>query len=86
MDFKINNQLTISAWNIHGLGDKTNDDFFLNRIKNDINILLETWKGESKDSIIPGFNTISKVRKKKKSSKRHSGGIIIFYKNLFKRD
>ncbi|CAC5424351.1 unnamed protein product [Mytilus coruscus] len=57
-----NNQISISAWNIHGLGDKTNDEFFLKQIKSDINILLETWKGESKEHTIPGFNTISKIR------------------------
>ncbi|CAG2185067.1 unnamed protein product [Mytilus edulis] len=43
--------------------------------------LEETWKGESKEYTIPGFNTISKIRKKNKRGKRYSGGIIIFYKN-----
>lgn len=80
-------QLTISAWNIHGLGDKSNDDFFLNSIKSDINILLETWKGECKEYNIPGFNTFSKIRKKKKKAKRHSGGILVYYKkNILQRD
>ena len=73
-------QLSISAWNIRGLGDKTNDDFFLKQINSDINILLETWKGDCKDNIIPGFNMFSKCRKKKKKARRHSGGIIVYYK------
>ncbi|CAG2210414.1 unnamed protein product [Mytilus edulis] len=78
-------QLTISAWNIHGLGDKSNDDFFLNSIKSDINILLETWKGECKEYNIPGFNTFSKIRKKKKKAKRHSGGILVYYKKIYSK-
>ena len=85
MNKSVNDQITISAWNVHGLGDKMEDELFTGRIKNDINILLETWKGENKELTIPGFNTISKVRKKKKRSKRYSGGIIIFYKKSIKK-
>lgn len=79
------NQLSISAWNVHGLGDKVNDDFFIDRITCDINILIETWKGESSEYSITGFNTISKVRKKKKGARRHSGGIIIYYKKYLQK-
>ena len=73
-------KITISAWNIHGLGDKINDEFFLDKIKSDINILLETWRGESKEYKIPEYSMFSKSRKKRKKAKRHSGGIIVYYR------
>jgi hypothetical protein len=41
-------QLSISAWNIHGLGDKIEDNIFREKLNSDINILLETWTGENK--------------------------------------
>ncbi|CAC5370981.1 unnamed protein product [Mytilus coruscus] len=73
--------LTISAWNVRGLGDKIQDELFIDKIQSDINILLETWKGECKDYKILSYNTISKIRKKKKkNARRHSGGIIVYYK------
>ncbi|CAG2231846.1 unnamed protein product [Mytilus edulis] len=62
---------SISSWNVHGLGDKIDDPFFLNNIKSDINILLETWKGECEEFKVKGFNLISKCRKKKKGSRRY---------------
>ena len=77
--------LSISAWNVHGLGEKTKDEFFLCKIKSDINILLETWKGECKDNNILGYNCISKSRKKKRKAKRHSGGIIIYYRKEYEK-
>lgn len=80
MSRNVINQLSISAWNVHGLGDKINDDFFIETIKSDINILIETWKGECSEYSVTGFNTISKIRKKKKAARRHNGGIIIYYK------
>lgn len=40
--------LKISAWNIHGLGEKFKDENLPNLFNNDINILLETWKEEHK--------------------------------------
>ena len=80
MQLKTISQISISAWNVHGLGDKIKDDFFTERIKSDINILLETWKGENKDLHLEGYNSFTKIRKKAKKSRRHSGGIIVFYK------
>ncbi|CAC5416804.1 EIF3D [Mytilus coruscus] len=56
------------------------DQMFIDKIKSDINILLETWKGSCKDYNIEGFNCISKVRKKRKNARRHSGGIIVYYR------
>ncbi|CAC5380717.1 unnamed protein product [Mytilus coruscus] len=41
--------LSISSWNVHGIGDKLKDELFIENLKGDINILLETWKGESKE-------------------------------------
>lgn len=75
------NNLSISSWNINGLGDKCRDDFFLSCIKYDINILLETWKGADSDLNIPDFKVIQKCRKKQRRSKRFSGGVIILYKS-----
>lgn len=77
---KYQQQLSISSWNVRGLGDKHTDDFFLSKIKSDINVLLETWKGENQNTQIEGYISITKCRKKHKKSKRHSGGIIIYIK------
>jgi len=77
-------EITISSWNIRGLGDKYIEEDFLKNIKYDINVILETWKGESVDSQIEGFVTISKSRRKKHTkSRRHSGGIIIYIKKTY---
>lgn len=59
-------QLSISAWNIHGLGDQIEDHIFREKLNSDINTgtLLETWTGENKKYILPEFNTISKCCKK----------------------
>jgi hypothetical protein len=35
-------QLSIPAWNIHGLGDTIEDHIFREKLNSDINILLET--------------------------------------------
>ena len=34
------NQLSISAWNVHGLGEKIHDNSFREKINSEINILL----------------------------------------------
>ena len=75
--------LTISSRNVHGLGDKIGDPLFLENLTSDINILLETWKGDSDKYKVLGYNCISKARKKKKKVRRHSGGIIIYFKKEF---
>ena len=77
------NNLTISSWNIQGLGDKHRDDFFMSKIKYDINILIETWKGNDSTIDFPDFKTLQKFRRKKKRSRRFSGGIIILYKSKY---
>ena len=77
---QIKKQLSISAFNVHGLGDKLSNNSFLNDIKSDINVLLETWKGENKEFNTHGFLAINKIRKKKSKAKRYSGGIMVLYK------
>ncbi|CAG2202169.1 RAB1A [Mytilus edulis] len=74
--------LSISSWNVHGLGDKLKDELFIENLKGDINILLETWKGESKEFKLEGHCIISKSRKKKKA-RRYSGGIIVTIKKPY---
>jgi hypothetical protein len=61
--------LTVSTWNIQGLGDKCKDESFLFFLKYDINIVLETWKGTEPDFCIQNFNIIQTCRKKKKKIK-----------------
>lgn len=74
------NQLSISAWNVHGLGEKIHDNSFREKINSEINILLETWSGSSMKYELPNYQSISKCRKKKKKSRRYSGGIIVYIK------
>ena len=79
------NDLSISAWNVQGLGDKCNDVNFLSYLKYDIDILLETWKGTEPNFCIPQYNIFQKCRRKKKRFTRFSCGILIAYKsNLLK--
>ncbi|CAG2235968.1 unnamed protein product [Mytilus edulis] len=75
--------LSISSWNVHGLGDKLKDELFIENLKGDINILLETWKGESKEFKLEGHCIISKSRKKGKKARRYSGGIIVTIKKPY---
>lgn len=49
--------LTISAWNERGLGDKIQNELFIDKIRSLIHILLQTWKGECKDYKIYNYNT-----------------------------
>lgn len=78
-------QLSISSWNVRGLGDKIKDPIYLSLMKSDIKILLETWKGESDELKIEGFYAISKSRKKKKNARWHSGEIIIYIKKSIQK-
>ena len=73
-------KLSISSWNINGLGQKYRDEDFLNQINYDINIILETWKGDCPDIDVPNYVSFSKCRKKNKRAKRSSGGIIVYCK------
>ncbi|CAG2231450.1 unnamed protein product [Mytilus edulis] len=75
--------LSISSWNVHGLRDKLKDELFIENLKGDINILLETWKGESKEFKLEGHCIISKSRKKKEKKRRYSGGIIVTIKKPY---
>lgn len=80
-------KISISSWNVHGFGDKFNNNCFIEFLKNDINILLETWKGENKNFTVSGFNLINKTRKKKtRKLKDIVRGIIILYKkNIYRK-
>ena len=51
-------------------------------MKSDVNVILETWKGENSQTQIDGFICISKSRKKHKKSRRHSGGIIVYIRKI----
>lgn len=77
---QVKKQLKISAWNIRGLGEKVRDKQFIENIDSDINILLETWKGETQQFTVNDYLTINKCRKRNARAKRFSGGIIIAYK------
>jgi hypothetical protein len=56
------------------LETREKNHFFKENLTSDINILLETWKGDSDKYKVIGYNFISKARKKKKKARRHSGG------------
>ena len=77
--------LSISSWNINGLGQKHRDETFKEHVKYDINILLETWKGDAPDIKIPNYFSFSKCRAKKKRARRNSGGIIVYVKEDLKK-
>ncbi|CAG2205122.1 unnamed protein product [Mytilus edulis] len=77
--------ISISSWNVHGLGQKHRDPDFLELINHDINILIETWKGVEPDVQIPEYNYYCKQRTKANKAKRNSGGIIVYYKKKFEK-
>ena len=54
--------ISISRWNVNGLGQKNRDEIFLEHIKYDINIMLETWNGDCPNIKIPNFDSFSKFR------------------------
>lgn len=49
-----------SAWNVPGLGDKIEDISFTDKLQRDINILLETWKGDCKNTTLRGIAVFQK--------------------------
>jgi hypothetical protein len=81
--------ISFSAWNIHGLthkviGEKVNNNDFVNHIKNiDFLLLTETWS--NKDFSIPGFKTFvsDTATRNKNRACRLSGGIALLIKNKF---
>ena len=72
--------VSVSSWNVHGLGQKHKDSFFLEYLNHDINILSETWKSDNSNIDIPKFNQFCSFRTKTKKAKRNSGGIMIYVK------
>ena len=78
--------MSISAWNVHGLGDKMNDDMFINKISSDINILLETWTGADPKVNLQDYNSISKCRKKKKRNQGDTVEVSSYYTKKYLSD
>ena len=77
--------ISISAWNIHGINHRTfgnkllNDDFLYHVKDHDFIFLTETWSVNTNS--IPGFKAISMctARPKSNSACRISGGISLQY-------
>ena len=57
----VGHSLTISSWNVHGLGQKHRDPDFLELLNHDINILIETWKNNDSDIQISGYKNYHTV-------------------------
>ena len=66
---RIHKKLSISSWNVHGLGDKMKDPMFLDFLNKDINILLETWKGCQKILKLKAITLSLKYARKQKKPK-----------------
>jgi hypothetical protein len=81
----VEHSLTISSWNIHGLGQKHRDPDFLELLNHDINILIETWKNNDSDIQISGNKNYHICRTKKNKDKRNSGGIIVYIKKYIEK-
>ena len=82
------NSLKTAMWNIEGLTtDKSQDPYFLETIsKFHIVSFVETWTDADQNICLPEFNLISSSsRKKHKRARRHSGGINIFFKKIYKK-
>jgi hypothetical protein len=76
----MNTNLSISSWNVDGLGDKCKDDLFLSCMKYDINILLETWKGTDANINIPDFK-FYKNAGKNREGQNGSAVVLLYYTN-----
>ena len=73
------------SWNVQGLSSKLNDADFLDFISNyDILIFTETWLAKSTNVNIDNYLCFSCPRPKyNKKAKRHSGGVILYYKKKY---
>ena len=70
--------LKIGTWNINGIGDKFQDDDFVNIVhKYDILFLTETWLGPDESIDVPGYYIYSQCRNKSSFINRNYGGIAI---------
>ncbi len=73
------NHLKIFYWNVHGLGDKINNDEFANKLRNNhIIILSETWLKTGVTPTLEGYQFFGRCRARSKNARRNSGGICIF--------
>ena len=78
----VHKNLKFCSFNIEGLGEKLEDEKFLEIIqKFDFITLVETWKPEHEKISIDNFYSYSKCRSKHKKAKRHSGGITVLIRN-----
>lgn len=78
-------ELSICAWNMHGLSTKLNNpDFFDFVCKFDIIILTETWFSYDINLSFNGYSYKNFIRKKncKKSNDGNRGGITVLYKEF----
>ena len=78
----VHKNLKFCFFNIEGLGEKLEDEKFLEIIqKFDFITLVETWKPEYEKISIDNFYSVSKCRSKHKRAKRHSGRITVLIRN-----
>ena len=80
--------LRIGSWNVRGLASKRNyklkDQSFVEYLQEyDIIILTETWTNTKCDLSLPDYNYFSIHRPRPTRAKRDSGGIVVYYKNIF---
>ena len=80
-------KISVAAWNINGLSDKPDDDYFREYISQyDCIILTETWLNKDFDcSCFTDFIEFSKVRSKTSGAIRNSGGITVLVKPHVKK-
>ena len=82
MDMHKASTISIAAWNINGLSNKLDDEYFCKYVcKYDCIILTETWLGkELEPHCIADYIPFSKTRQKAVNAKRNSGGISVLLK------
>ena len=78
----VRKNLKFCSFNIEGLGEKLEEEKFLEIIQNfDFITLVQTWKPEYEEISIDNFHSYSKCCSKHKRAKRHSGGITVLIRN-----
>ena len=74
-------------WNVNGIINKLDDCDFVNFISDfDVLLFTETWNSRLSKIDLNGFKFFSCPRPKyNRSAKRNSGGLIIYYKEIYHR-
>ena len=82
-----NQAMSMAYWNIHGIGQKLNNDNSLSNIINkyDICMLAETWLSTTAELNIDGYHSFVKSRPKHIRAKRHSGGIALLVRQEYRK-